>query len=137
MIIKKWISISLQIHTIGTLRRVGCMFQISLRNIKVLRTYIYFTSSLRFFCFKLLQNPSVVIHNTIDFGKIFFQVFFIFFGIHFQTFIVLKERLGSTFPHYRNRNHCLFRVSIGVMEKVIILNIIFIFKSIDMTVLRI
>ena len=113
------------------------MFQISLRNIKVLRTYIYFISSLRFFCFKLLQNPSVVIHNTIDLGKIFFQVFFIFFGIHFQTFIALKERLGSTFPHYRNRNHYLFRVSIGVMEKVIILNIIFIFKSIDMTVLRI
>ena len=81
---------------------------------------------------------SVVIHNTIDFRKkLLFQVFFICFRIDFQTFIVHKKRLRSTFLCYTSRNHCLLRLSIGVMEKAIILNIIFIFKSIDTTVLRV
>ena len=95
----------------------------------------------------------------IDFGKKFpFQIFFICFEIDFQTFIVHKKRLRSTFLRYTSRNHYLFRLSIGVIEKAIILNIlyfqihrqsigvienaiilnsIFIFKSIDMTVLRV
>ena len=77
------------------------------------------------------KNGSVVIHNTIDFGKkLFFQIFFIYFGIDFQTFIVHKKLLRSSFSRYSSRNHYLFRLSIGVMEKLIILNIILIFKSI-------
>ena len=81
---------------------------------------------------------SVVIHNTIDFGKkLLFQGFSICFRIDFQTFVVHKKRLRGTFLRYTCRNHCLFQLSIGVMEKEIILNIIFIFKSIDTTVLRV
>ena len=76
----------------------------------------------------------VVIHNTIDFGKkLFFQVFFICFRNDFQTFMVHKKRLLSTFPRYTSRNHYLFRLPVGVMEKAIILNIVFIFKSIKAT----
>ena len=67
----------------------------------------------------------------------FFEVFFTCCGIDFQTLVVQKKRLRSTFPRYTSRNHYLFWLSIGVMEKAIILNIIFIFKSIDTTVLRV
>ena len=52
-------------------------------------------------------------------------------------FYTWLKQLRSTFPSYTSRNHYLFRRSIGVMENAIILNIIFIFKSIDMSVLRV
>ena len=39
----------------------------------------------------LNKNPSVFIHNTIDFGKkLFFRVFCVCFGIEFQTLHVLE-----------------------------------------------
>ena len=100
----------------------------------------------------LNKNPSVFIHNTIDFGKkLFFRVFCVCFGIEFQTLHVLeltikpymfcnwlsKKWLRSTFPSYTSRNHYLFWLFIGVMEKETILNIMFIFKSIDATVLTV
>ena len=100
----------------------------------------------------LNKNPSVFIHNTIDFGKkLFFRVFCVCFGIEFQTLHVLeltikpymfcnwlsKKWLRSTFPSYTSRNHYLFWLFIGVMEKETILNIMFIFKSIDTTVLTV
>ena len=48
-----------------------------------------------------------------------------------------KKRLHSTFPRYTSRNHYFFRLSIGVTEKAILLNIIFMFKSMTKTVLRV
>ena len=69
-------------------------------------------------------------------GRSSFPSFFKCSGINFQTFIVQKKRLRSTFPRYASRNHYLFRLSIGVMKKAIILNIFVIFKSIVTTVLR-
>ena len=48
-----------------------------------------------------------------------------------------KKWLHSTFPRYTSRNHYFFRLSIGVTEKAILLNIIFMFKSMTTTVLRV
>ena len=87
-------------------------------------------------CTILNKNTSVAIHNTIYIGKkLFFQMFFVCFGIDFYTFIVHKKQIRSTFHVTQAETITFFQLPIGVMKKAIILNIIFFFKSIVTTVL--
>ena len=89
----------------------------------------------------LNKNRSVFIHNTIDFGKkLLFRVFCECFGIEFQTLYVLQLTFKKTASKRLSKLHKqkpLPFLTVYWCDGKGDLNIMFIFKSIDTTVLTV